>query len=231
MQKHVCLEEVLGSCNFVLSNASAEWHPEVNKSKRQSYLLDRSHSMNWAATPFHTTVLTQTMLGQIFFSALFQHNQVSLVWLPTQVTAVLTIPAGRSASSRWWCQAHTPCRVPTGLCRCNRCWKTGSCGTSCPGMPSVPACWRDSGKGQYTDCKRRNRPGRSPGAWEHEWELTTPPPKERSQLPMSVFATIRGMVSGCDQPTASTAMAMCARGILSSRTRIYPTMKSNCPIY
>jgi len=51
--------------------------------------------------------------------------------------------------------------------------------------------------------------------------LTAPPPNERSQFPMSVLATIRGMVSGCDQPTASIAMATCARGILSSRTRIW----------
>jgi len=50
--------------------------------------------------------------------------------------------------------------------------------------------------------------------------LTTPPPKERSQLPISVFATISGIVSGSDQPAASTAIAMCARGILSSLIRI-----------
>lgn len=37
---------------------------------------------------------------------------------------------------------------------------------------------------------------------------TTPPPKERSQFPMSVLATMSGMVSGWDQPTASTAIAM-----------------------
>lgn len=51
--------------------------------------------------------------------------------------------------------------------------------------------------------------------------LTTPPPKERSQFPISVLATIRGMVSGWDHPTASTAIAIWARGILSSRTRIW----------
>ena len=50
--------------------------------------------------------------------------------------------------------------------------------------------------------------------------LTTPPPKERSQLPIRVFATISGIVSGCDHPAASTAIAMCAKGILSSLIRI-----------
>lgn len=55
--------------------------------------------------------------------------------------------------------------------------------------------------------------------------LTTPPPNERSQFPMSVFATMRGMVSGWDHPTASTAMAMWAKGILSSRTRIWCNSK------
>lgn len=50
--------------------------------------------------------------------------------------------------------------------------------------------------------------------------LTIPPPKDRSQLPISVFATMRQIVSGCAQPTASTATARCAKGILSSLTRI-----------
>ena len=49
---------------------------------------------------------------------------------------------------------------------------------------------------------------------------TIPPPKDRSQLPISVFATMRQIVSGCAQPTASTATARCAKGILSSLTRI-----------
>lgn len=51
--------------------------------------------------------------------------------------------------------------------------------------------------------------------------LTIPPPKERSQLPISVFATMRQIVSACVQPTASTAIARCAKGILSSLTRIW----------
>lgn len=50
--------------------------------------------------------------------------------------------------------------------------------------------------------------------------LTTPPPKERSQLPIRVFATMRGIVSGSAQPAASTAIARCAKGILSSLIRI-----------
>lgn len=54
----------------------------------------------------------------------------------------------------------------------------------------------------------------------HLNSLTIPPPKERSQLPISVFATMRQIVSGCAQPTASTATARCAKGILSSLTRI-----------
>lgn len=53
--------------------------------------------------------------------------------------------------------------------------------------------------------------------------LTIPPPKERSQLPISVFATMRQIVSGCAQPTASTAIARCAKGILSSLIRIWVT--------
>ena len=59
--------------------------------------------------------------------------------------------------------------------------------------------------------------------------LTTPPPNERSQFPMRVLATIRGMVSGCAQPTASIAMATCASGILSSRTRIWRGDRQNHP--
>lgn len=53
--------------------------------------------------------------------------------------------------------------------------------------------------------------------------LTTPPPKDRSQFPMRVLATMSGIVSGSDQPAASTAMARCARGILSSLIRIWNT--------
>lgn len=58
---------------------------------------------------------------------------------------VLTIPSEWSASCRRWCRAHTPCRAPTGLCQCSRCWRTGSCGTGCPDRPSEPVYWTDSG--------------------------------------------------------------------------------------
>lgn len=58
---------------------------------------------------------------------------------------VLTIPSEWSASFPLWCRAHTPCRAPTGLCLCSRCWKTGSCGTGSPGKPSEPVYWTGSG--------------------------------------------------------------------------------------
>ena len=67
-------------------------------------------------------------------------------------------------------------------------------------------CWHTS---DHVKLKRNMK------AW-----LTTPPPKERSQFPISVLATMSGMVSGWDQPTASTAIAMWASGILSSLTLI-----------
>lgn len=58
---------------------------------------------------------------------------------------VLTTPSEWSASCRWWCRAHTPCRAPTGLCLCSRCWRTGSCGTGFPDRPSEPVYWTGSG--------------------------------------------------------------------------------------
>ncbi len=56
----------------------------------------------------------------------------------------LTIPAAWSVSCRRRFLVHTPCKAPTGPCRCSRCWRTGSCGTGSPDTPSVPAYWTSS---------------------------------------------------------------------------------------
>lgn len=56
----------------------------------------------------------------------------------------LTIPAAWSVSCHRRFLVHTPCKAPTGPCRCSRCWRTGSCGTGSPDTPSVPAYWTSS---------------------------------------------------------------------------------------
>ncbi len=64
----------------------------------------------------------------------------------------LTIPAAWSVSCRRRFPVHTPCKAPTGPCRCSRCWRTGSCGTGSPDTPSVPAYWTGSdGKQVWLD--------------------------------------------------------------------------------
>jgi hypothetical protein len=53
-----------------------------------------------------------------------------------------------------------------------------------------------------------------------------PPPCDRSQLPIKVLANIKAILSGSVHPHPSTAIAICAKGMSSSLTRIY-TRKKN----
>lgn len=94
-------------------------------------------------------------------------NHLQYISLVCVCVCVLTIPSEWSASCRRWCRAHTPCRAPTGLCLCSRCWRTGSCGTGCPDRPSEPVYWTDSGV-------RGHNPTGTVTRWRHDPLLPRP---------------------------------------------------------
>lgn len=98
---------------------------------------------------YKETSWQNTRRGFIFSAVSgLQYHFYSISDLSSVYVFVLTIPSEWSASFHWWCRAHTPCRAPTGLCLCSRCWRTGSCGTGSPDRPSEPVYWTDSG---FTD--------------------------------------------------------------------------------
>lgn len=96
-----------------------------------------------------------------------QLHKPPTIYLLGVCVCVLTIPSEWSASCRRWCRAHTPCRAPTGLCLCSRCWRTGSCGTGCPDRPSEPVYWTDSGV-------RGHNPTGTVTRWRHDPLLPRP---------------------------------------------------------
>lgn len=119
MEEHVDLEQILCPGHLTVSHTCTERHPEEEQHKSSSYLI-------------------LSKRGDVRGS----YWSVVLVF---STLSVLTIPSEWSASCRWWCLAHTPCRAPTGLCLCSRCWRTGSCGTGFPDRLSEPVYWTGSG--------------------------------------------------------------------------------------
>lgn len=130
VQQHVGLEQILGTRHLALRHTGAKRHPAGGVGRQWSLLKQ------WSSNG---------VSGLAIFYLLSSWDSRCVNLQDTICVCGLTIPSAWSASCPLWFRAHTPCTVPTGLCLCSRCWRTGSCGTGSPGRPSGPVYWTGSG--------------------------------------------------------------------------------------